>query len=81
MDEEPVVMTSAHRHGVPEEDMLHALRHYEHLFDVGEGLMMVIGPDRLGELIEVGVVERFECLYVAHAMRPVRRKFSPYIWR
>jgi hypothetical protein len=42
---------------------------------------MVIGPDRLGELIEVGVVERFECLYVAHAMRPVRRKFSPYIWR
>lgn len=37
-------------------------------------MTMVIGPDRSGGLIEVGVVERYGDLYVAHAM-PARPKF------
>ncbi len=68
MEEEPVVMGSAHRHGAPEEDMQHALRNDEDMFDVGEGMAMVIGPDRVGCPIEVGVVELYGSLYVVHAM-------------
>ena len=57
------------------EDLIrHALRNHIDLFDVGDGMTMVIGPDRSGGLIEVGVVARYDDLYVAHAM-PARSKF------
>jgi hypothetical protein len=75
MEDQPDVMGSAHRHGVPEEDMQHALRHHQDLFDAGEGMTMVIGPDRSGGLIEVGLVERYGDLFVVHAMSPARRRF------
>lgn len=74
MDNEPIVLHTAHKHGVSEDSIRHALRNHIDLFDVGDGMTMVIGPDRGGGLIEVGVVERYDDLYVAHAM-PVRPKF------
>ena len=74
MDSEPIVLHSAYRHGVPEESIKHALRNHVDLFDVGDGMTMVIGPDRSGGLIEVGVVERHGDLYVVHAMS-ARPKF------
>jgi hypothetical protein len=55
--------------------MRHALRNHIDLFDVGEGMTMVIGPDPAGDLIEVGVVERYGDLYVVHAMKPARGRF------
>ena len=57
-----------------EDSIRHALRNHIDLFDVGDGMTMVIGPDRSGGLIEVGVVERYDDLYVAHAMT-ARSKF------
>jgi hypothetical protein len=44
-------------------------------YDVGEGLTMVIGPDRTGVPMEVGVVERYGTLSVVHAMCPARPRF------
>ena len=74
MDSDPIVLHSAYRHGVSEDSIRHALRNHIDLFDVGDGMTMVIGPDRSGGLIEVGVVERYDDLYVAHAMT-ARSKF------
>ncbi|MBO9556845.1 hypothetical protein [Cellulomonas sp.] len=74
MDGDPIVLHSAYRHGLSEDSIRHALRNHVDLFDVGDGMTMVIGPDRSGGLVEVGVVERYDDLYVAHAM-PARPKF------
>ncbi|TFH68221.1 hypothetical protein [Cellulomonas sp. HD19AZ1] len=71
---EPIVLHSAYRHGVSEDSLRHALRNHVDLFDVGDGMTMVIGPNRSRGLIEVGVVERHDDLHVAHAM-PARPKF------
>ena len=73
--EEPVIVESAHRHGVAEEDMLHALR-----FAIGhvrqdDDMVMFIGPDRAGNLIEVGVVTWHGILAIVHAMSPAREKY------
>ena len=75
-DSEPLVVDSARRHGVSDEDMQHALRNPVQTFLVAEGMTMVIGPGRAGRLIEVGVVESREDpgLVIVHAM-PARQKF------
>ena len=74
-DKQPLVLGSAHRHGVHDEDIRHALELHVDAFDVGEGMTMVIGPDRTGTLIEVGVVELYQGRCVVHAMRPARARF------
>lgn len=71
----PLILGSAHRHGVPEEDVRHAVEHHVDSLDVGEGMTMVIGPDRTAALIEVGVVAMYGGWCVVHAMRPARTKF------
>jgi len=72
---EPLILGSAHRHGVPDEDIRHVLREHVATYDVGEGMTMVIGPDRTGVLVEVGVVEAYDTLCAVHAVRPVRDRF------
>jgi hypothetical protein len=74
MDEASIILASAHRHGVLDEDLLHALRHYSETYDAGEGLTTVIGPDRTGVPMEVGVAERYGTLCVVHAMCPARTR-------
>ncbi|MEV0893567.1 hypothetical protein [Promicromonospora sp. MEB111] len=73
--EEPVILEPAHRHGVAEEDILHALRFELHHVVQEDGMVMFVGPDQQGVLIEVGVLEWFGLLAVAHAMRPAREKY------
>jgi hypothetical protein len=75
--EEPIILESAHRHGVTEDDMLHALR-----FAVGhvrqdDDMVIFIGPDVRGsQLVEVGVVIwRGGELAIAHALCPARTKY------
>lgn len=75
MDSEPpVVLDSASRHGVDEEDALHAYVFAVDSFIVGEGMVMYIGPSRAGQLLEVGAVEWHEEVAIVHAM-PARPKF------
>lgn len=54
--DEPIILESALRHGVADDDMLHALRFATHHVRQADDMVMFIGPDRAGGLIEVGVV-------------------------
>lgn len=70
----PIVLQSAGRHGVAEEDALHAWAFAIDAYTVDEGMVMYIGPDRAGNLLEIGVVEWHDELATVHAM-PARPKF------
>lgn len=67
--EAPIVLQSAARHGIAEVDALHAWAFAIDAYDLGEGLVMFVGPDRAGNLLEVGVVDWHEELAIVHAMR------------
>lgn len=72
------IARSARRHGIDDEDILHALRNAIRSFDVDE-VTMLIGPARDGTLLELGVVELDEDdPAVIHAMR-LRPKFYPLL--
>lgn len=74
--DEPIILESALRHGVSDDDMLHALRFATHHVRTADDMVMFIGPDRAGGLIEVGVVTWWGGeLAIAHAMRPARPKY------
>lgn len=48
---------SARKHGVADDDMLHAFRHHWRAFETDSSdVMMFIGPSLAGEPLEVGVV-------------------------
>jgi hypothetical protein len=73
-NEPPVVLETATRHGVGESDALRAWAFAIDAYNVAEGMVMYVGPDRAGGLLEVGVVEGHETLAIVHAM-PARPKF------
>jgi len=43
---EPIVAESARKHGLSDEDMLHAYAHPIRVFELDEGFTMVIGANR-----------------------------------
>lgn len=67
------MLASARKHGIQDEDVLHAYRHPVRVFEVGD-LVMLIGGDRSGRLLEVGMAEAEGIEFVVHAM-PARSKF------
>jgi hypothetical protein len=69
---EPIIAPSARKHGVDDEDILHAYANPIRFYDVDEG--MVIGPDRSAQMVEVGVVEGDLASVIVHAMK-ARKKF------
>lgn len=73
-DDPPVFLQSAARHGIAEGDAVHAWAFAIDAYDVGDGLVMYVGPDRAGQLLEVGVVEWHDDVAIVHAMR-ARPKF------
>jgi hypothetical protein len=75
-DEDPIVVESAGRHGVSENDALHAWAFAIDSYDLGEGLVMYIGPDRSGSLLEVGVVDWHGHIAIVHAMPAPGPRFS-----
>lgn len=70
---DPVILDSARKHGVTDDDMLHAYRHTIRFFDLDD-LLMLIGPDRSARPIEIGVARREGIEFIVHAMT-ARRKF------
>ena len=70
---DPVVLASARKHGIPDDDMLHAYRHPIRVFDL-DGLIMLIGADASGRMLEVGVAVGDGVDFIVHAM-PAREKF------
>ena len=69
----PEILPSARKHGVSDEDMMHAFRNAIAVFDLEE-LLMSIGPSTTGQLIEVGTISDIDLSYVIHAMS-ARQKF------
>jgi hypothetical protein len=60
---------SARRHGVLDQDMLHALRHHWRAFETDDdAVLMVIGPSATGAPLEIGVVFDDAHAIVIHAM-------------
>jgi hypothetical protein len=70
---DPVILESARKHGISDADMLHAYRHPVRVF-VMDDLVMLVGGDEAGRLLEVGVAEAEGLEFIVHAM-PARQRF------
>ena len=70
---DPVIVASARKHGISDNDMLHAYRNPLRVFQVDD-LVMLIGGDETGRMLEVGVVAAEGIEFIIHAM-PAREKF------
>lgn len=68
---DPIIADSARRHGVPDEDMLHAYRHPIRVFELDDGFM-VIGPNQTAIVFEVGVVQGDAAPVIVQAMSGTR---------
>ena len=73
------IVASARRHGIADDDMLHAIEHSVVVDDLGEepDRWLVLGPDRAGNLLEVVVLvndEGDEIIIHAMPMRPQYRR-------
>ena len=66
--EVPLVATSARKHGVPDDDMIHAFDNPILVEDLDDGFTMFVGPDRAGILLEVGVIDSTDGPIIIHAM-------------
>jgi hypothetical protein len=64
------LLHSAHRHGVADEDIQHALRNAMVVEQIAEDphRWLVIGPDRTDNLLELVVLDRPQGPAVMHAM-------------
>jgi hypothetical protein len=72
--DEPFIAPSARKHGVSDETILHAFNNPVRTEDLDEGLVMLVGTDHAGNLVEVGVVTSDEGPVIVHAM-PARPKY------
>ena len=70
---DPVILASARKHQVSDDDMLHAYRNPIRVFDLGE-LDMLIGPDTAARMLEIGVSEAEGIEFIVHTM-PARDRF------
>ena len=70
---DPVILGSARKHGISDDDMLHAYRNPIRVFDLDD-LIMLIGSDESARLVEIGVARSEGIDFIVHAMT-ARRKF------
>lgn len=76
---EPVILSGARKHGVADEDMLHAWRNPIRIIDRADEMTIFIGPARDGALLEVGTLSATDVAgaLIVHAM-PDRAKYLPH---
>lgn len=67
------IADSARRHGIEDEDLIHAFHNAIRAYRV-EDVLMLIGADRSGRLLEVGAVDEAGRCRIIHAM-PARDKY------
>jgi hypothetical protein len=73
MHMDPVIVASVRKHGIPDDDMLHAYRNPIRVFELDD-LVMLIGGDESGRMLEIGVAAAEGIEFIVHAM-PARDKF------
>jgi hypothetical protein len=64
----PLIASSARKHHVHDDDILHAFDHPILVDELDEGLTMFIGPDRAGNVLEIGVIDSSDGPIIIHAM-------------
>ena len=75
------IEASARKHGVSDDDMLHAVRHHWRAFETDDpDVTMFIGPSATSAPLEVGVVTDADGIAIIHAM-PARNQFLSGWWR
>lgn len=72
------IADSARKHGIADEDMRHATRVPFRLVAQGDDRVLVIGPDRNGNLLEVVVLDPDGDAAIIHADE-LRPKFYAYL--
>lgn len=60
----------ARKHGIADDDMLHAFHHPISYEDLDEGFAMIIGLTRSAHLIELGFIDTDHGPVIVHAMTP-----------
>jgi len=70
---DPVMVASARKHGISDDDMLHAYRNPIRVFELDD-LVMLIGGDESGRILEIGVAAAEGIEFIVHAI-PARDKF------
>lgn len=67
---EPSILSSASRHGIPKDDILHVYRNPWRIIHV-DHMTMIIGADRAGRFLEIGVAYTHsgEDDVIVHAMK------------
>jgi hypothetical protein len=72
--DEPVIAPSARKHGLREEEILHAYHNPIRIWDLGDGFTMMIGPNAAAIILEVGYIDGATAVVIVHAMH-AREKF------
>lgn len=69
----------ARKHGIPDDDIVHAARYATRQVDMDDEFTMLIGPARDGTPLEVGVLDiDADDAVIVHAM-PLREKFYRFL--
>lgn len=71
---EPLIVASARKHGIADHDILHAFNHPVRYEVLDDGFVMIIGPTRSAQLIELGLIDTDHGPVIVHAMT-ARRKY------
>jgi hypothetical protein len=71
---DPIIAPSALKHGLGEEEILHAYRNPVRIWDLGDGFTMIVGPNAAAIFLEVGYVDGDTAVVIVHAMH-AREKF------
>jgi hypothetical protein len=71
---DPIIAPSALKHGLGEEEILHAYRNPVRIWDLGDGFTMIVGPNAAAIFLEVGYVDGDTAVVIDHAMH-AREKF------
>lgn len=73
------IYRSARRHGIADEDIVHAVEHALPVGEQDDGKVLYLGADRAGNLLEVVAVAREDgSEVVIHAMR-MRTNYEPFL--
>jgi hypothetical protein len=72
------IAQTARKHGIADEDMVHAIRNAIGQWQLDDGFTMRVGPARDGDLLEVGVLGiDTDDPVIVHAMR-ARPQYLPH---
>ena len=72
--DDPIIAPSARKHGLDDDQILHAYRNPIRVWDLGEGFTMVVGENAAAIILEVGYIHGETAVVIVHAM-PARKKF------